>query len=174
MRLNICIAALAVTTAFASPAFAATTATATAEAHGLVLQPLTLTKVDDLDFGTVLASGVAGSVVIDADNGNRTVTGGVTAVASNVGQRALFAGAGTSGEVVGLVLTPPPGNVLVSTTNSSDTISITNLVLDNGNAPTKLIAGGTFQVGVGGDFAIAANQANGFYKANFDLTANYP
>ena len=174
MRLKICLAALAATTAFASPAFAATTATATAEARGLVLQPLTLTKVDDLDFGTVLASGVAGSVSIDADTGNRTVLGGVTAVASNVGQRGLFAGAGTSGQVVGLVLTPPPGNVLVSTTNPADTISITSLVLDNGNAPSKTIVGGTFQVGVGGDFAIAASQANGFYKANFDLTANYP
>jgi hypothetical protein len=28
-------------------------------------------------------------------------------------------------------------------------------------------------VGVGGDFAIAANQANGLYTASFDVTADY-
>ena len=31
----------------------------------------------------------------------------------------------------------------------------------------------TITVGVGGDFAIAANQPNGLYAANFDLTADY-
>ncbi len=175
MRFKICLAALAATTAFASPAFAqVVTATATAEARGLVLQPLTLTKVDDLDFGTILASTVAGSVSIDADTGNRSVSGGVTPVASNAGQRALFAGAGTSGQQVDLTLTPPTANVLVSTTNSADVIVITSMVLDNGNVTTRLIdATGAFQVGVGGDFAIAASQPNGLYKADFDLTADY-
>ena len=32
---------------------------------------------------------------------------------------------------------------------------------------------GSFTVYVGGDFQIAANQANGLYAANFDLTADY-
>ena len=175
MHLKICLAALAATSAFASPAFGQIVSdTATAEARGLVLQPLTLTKVDDLDFGTILASGVVGSVAIDADTGNRTVSGGVTPVASNVGQRALFAGAGTAGQQVDLALTPPTGNVLVSTSNPADVIVISSMLLDNGNATTRMIdLTGAFQVGVGGDFAIAAGQPNGFYIANFDLTANY-
>ncbi len=175
MRFNICLAALAATTAFASPAYAAATDTATAEARGLVLQPLTLTKVRDLDFGTVISSPTAGTVTIDADTGNRTSTIGVTAVASNVGQRALFAGASTPSQVVGLTLTLPPGGILVSTTNPSDTIVIGSMVLDNGNSTSRTIdTTGAFQVGVGGTFNIAANQPNGYYKANFDLTANYP
>ena len=175
MRLKICLAALVATSAFASPAFGQIVSdTATAEARGLVLQPLTLTKVDDLDFGTILASGVVGSVSIDADTGNRSVSGGVTPVASNVGQRGLFAGAGTAGQQVDLTLTLPTGNVLVSTSNPADMIVISSMVLDNGNATTRTIdLTGAFQVGVGGDFAIAAGQPNGFYKANFDLTANY-
>ena len=175
MRLKICLAALVATSAFASPAFSQVVSdTATAEARGLVLQPLTLTKVDDLDFGTILASTVVGSVAIDADTGNRTVSGGVTPVASNVGQRAVFAGAGTAGQQVDLVLTPPVGNVLVSTSNPADVIVISSMLLDSGNATTRMIdVTGAFQVGVGGDFAIAAGQPNGFYSANFDLTANY-
>ena len=175
MRFTVYLAAIAATTAFATPAFAQdVSATATAEARGLVLQPLTLTKVDDLDFGTILASAVAGSVSIDADTGVRSSSGGVTQVASNPGQRALFAGAGTFNQVVTLTLTPPPGNVLVSTTNSADLIAVTALVMDNTNATIRSIGlGGTFQVGVGGDFAIAASQPNGLYKADFDLTAEY-
>ena len=175
MRFKITLAALAAATAFATPAFAqVVTDTATAEARGLVLQPLTLTKVDDLDFGTILASTVAGTVTIDADTGNRSKTGGVTEVASNPGQRALFAGAGTAGQDVDLTLTAPTGGVLVSTTNSADVIVITNLVFDNGNDTTRTIDNtGAFQVGVGGTFAIAASQPNGLYKADFDVTADY-
>lgn len=174
MRFKFCLAALAATTAFASPALAAVTASATAEARGLVLQPLTLTKVNDLDFGTVLASNAFGQVTINADTGNRTSFGGVTQVASNNGQRGLFAGAGTAGQLVTLTLSPPTGNVLVSTTNAADTIVVSSLVLDNGNATSlNISAGGTFQVGVGGTFDIAASQPNGFYKADFNLTADY-
>ena len=174
MRFKFYLAALAATTAFATPAFAAVSASATAEARGLVLQPLTLTKVNDLDFGTVLASTLFGQVTINADTGNRTSSGGVTQVASNNGQRGLFAGAGTAGQLVTLTLSPPTGNVLVSTTNPADTISISNFVLGNANATSLAIdATGAFQVGVGGTFDIAASQPNGFYKANFNLTANY-
>jgi spore coat protein U-like protein len=76
MRLNICLAALAATAAFASPAAAqVVTSTAQAEARGTILQPLSLSRVQDLDFGTNLVDplGAAGSVTIDADNGNRSV-----------------------------------------------------------------------------------------------------
>ena len=34
-------------------------------------------------------------------------------------------------------------------------------------------AGGSFTVGVGGDFGIAANQPNGTYTALFQVTADY-
>ncbi|HVF37305.1 MAG TPA: DUF4402 domain-containing protein, partial [Sphingomicrobium sp.] len=172
MRFKICLAALAATVAFASPGYAQV-ASATAEARGLVLQPLTLTRVDDLDFGTVVASAVAGTVAINADTGARTVAGGVTGVPTAPGNRALFAGAGTAGQLVDLTLTPPAGNVLVSGANS---LTVSSMALDAGGGltQTRTIDGtGAFQVGVGGDFAIAAGQPNGLYAANFDLTANY-
>jgi hypothetical protein len=172
MRLNICLAALAASVAVASPAFAqSVTASATAEARGLVLQPLTLTRVDDLDFGTVIASAVAGSVTIDEDTGNRSVSGGVVGVPTAPGQRGLFAGAGTAGQQVDLTLTPPAGNILVSGANF---LVVSSMVLDNGNSLTRTIdPTGAFQVGVGGTFAIAASQPNGLYAADFDLTAEY-
>jgi hypothetical protein len=135
MRFKLCLAALAAATAFASPAYAqVATDTETAEARGLVLLPLTLTRVQDLDFGTVLASPAPGTVTINADTGNRTVGGGVTGIASNPGQRALFAGAGTAGQDVDLTLAPPA--FLVSGAN---VISVNSMVLDNGNLTTRTI-----------------------------------
>ena len=171
MRLTICLAALAASIAVATPALAQQ-ASAQAEARGVVLQPLTLTRIQDLDFGTVVGSAVAGTVDIDPDTGARTVAGGVTGVPSFPGDRAVFQGAGTSGQDVVLSLNAPA--LLISTANPLDTVTVNSMVLDSGNALTRTIgATGIFQVGVGGNFGIAANQPAGLYRADFELTADY-
>ena len=41
------------------------------------------------------------------------------------------------------------------------------------HATVTLDATGTFEIGVGGTFAIGANQANGLYTAQFQVTAEY-
>jgi hypothetical protein len=171
MRFNVSLAALAATIVSATPALAQQ-ASATAEARGVVLQPLTLAKVQNLDFGTVVGSAAAGTVTIDPDSGARTTSGGVTGVPSYPGDRALFQGAGTAGQDVLLTLNAP--TVLVSAANPLDTVTVNSMTLDNGNATTRTIgASGVFAVGVGGDFGIAANQPAALYTANFDLTADY-
>ena len=167
MRLKIALAALAATAAFASPALAQT-ATATADARGTVLQPLTLTRIQHLDFGTVLSSAAAGTVSVDATSGARSVTGGVTAIATGPGTRGLFDGAGTVGQTVQLSLASP--TLLVSGAN---VISVSSMGVDSAGLTRTVNAAGTFQVGVGGTFAISANQPNGLYTANFTLTAQY-
>jgi hypothetical protein len=179
MRYTLCLAAAAATAFSAAPAFAqvvpaapVATDTANAEARGVVLQPLTLTKIDDLDFGTVVGSAAAGTVTIDPDTGVRTVSGGVTEVPSYPGQRGLFQGAGTAAQDVLLTLSAP--TVLVSTTNAADNVTVNSMTLDNNNATTRTIdSTSAFTVGVGGVFGIAANQPNGKYVAQFDLTADY-
>ena len=172
MRFKIALAALAAATAFATPAAAqVVTSTDTAEARGTVLQPLTLSRSQDLDFGTVLGSAIAGSVTIDADDGSRGVAGGVAEVGINNGQRAIFTGSGPAGDSVDLVLTQPAGGLLYrDATTSLGGV----LVLDQGGSTTRTIdAAGAFAVGVGGTFTIAANQPAGVYAADFDLTAVY-
>jgi hypothetical protein len=168
MRLTLGIAALAATMAAATPAAAQTVASAQADARGTVIQPLSLARQNHLDFGTVVSTGTAGSVSINADTGLRSFTGGVTGIASTF-NRATFTGLGTAGQTVSLVLTPPIG--LVSGANN---IPVTSMSVDSGGLTRTVPAGGSFTVGVGGTFAIAANQAPGLYVAQFDLTANYP
>jgi len=173
MRFKICFAALAATVVAASPAFAQQ-ASATAEARGRVLQPLTLSKAFDLDFGTVSGDPTnPGTVVVGVTNPaspTRTQTGAVTLVPS-VWQPAEFDGAGEPGRAVTVTLNPPATLV-----NGANSINVNSMVLDTCNCTTdtRTVDGaGAFKVYVGGDFAIAANQASGLYTANFDVTADY-
>ena len=168
MRNHVILAALAASAAVASPAFAQQ-ASATAEARGVVLSPLTLTKVTDLDFGTVAASNVLGTVSVNATSGIRSVTGGVTAVPSAF-SRARFDGLAQAATTVQLTLLPPTGNVLVS---GGNTVTVNNMAFDSAG-PTRVVpAGGSFTAYVGADFDIAANQPNGTYSALFQVTADY-
>ncbi|MEO7634554.1 MAG: DUF4402 domain-containing protein [Sphingomicrobium sp.] len=170
MRLTLALAALAATVVTASPAFAAAAkATETAEARGVVLQSLTLTKVDDLDFGTVAGSALlSGTVSIDADSGARSFTGGVVGLPGTF-QPAKFSGLGEADQIVQLTLGQPAAGVLSSGSNNIPAL----LALDAGGVTRTIGTTGEFTVYVGGDFDIAANQANGLYSAQFDLTADY-
>jgi hypothetical protein len=173
MRFYLGLAAAAATLVAATPALAATaTATASATAKGTVLLPLTLTESQSLDFGTVIASPtVAGNVVINANNGSRTVGGGVVGVPAYPGQRGIFQGAGSANQIVVLKMTPPA--VLTSGTNS---LTVNSMTFDTGggvNTTRTIDATGAFAIGVGGDFAIGANQPNGVYSASYTVTADY-
>jgi hypothetical protein len=166
------IAAAIAAAAAPVPALAAPVA-ATTDASGkaLILVPLKLTKVDDLEFGTMIASGVSGTVALNATTGTRTFAGGVTGVPSAAGHRAVFAGAGTGGQQVIVTIIPP-----VQLTNTGgDTIDVLALTLDNGGNPIRTIDPVTkaFFVGVGGILLINANQPDGDYSSTFQVTANY-
>lgn len=170
MRFNIALAALAATVVTATPALAApASATETALAKGVVLQSLTLTKVSDLDFGTVAGSALsAGTVSIDADTAARTFSGGVVGLPGTF-QPAEFSGLGEAYQVVQLTLGQPAAGVLSSGPNNISAL----LALDSGGTTRTIDSTGKYSVFVGGDFGIAANQANGLYSAQFDLTADY-
>ena len=56
----------------------------------MVLQLLTLTKVRNLDLGTVIGSSAPGTVTINADTGSRFVGGGVIGVPNYPGNRGVF------------------------------------------------------------------------------------
>lgn len=140
-----------------------------ANGKALILVPLTLTKIDDLDFGTLVPSAISGIVAIDAASGNRTVAGGVTGVPSDVGHRARFAGAGTPNQQVVVVITPPTQLTSVA----ADTIQVLALTLEGSPFKTIDPTTRTLAFGVGGILLIAADQPEGVYQATFTVTANY-
>jgi hypothetical protein len=140
-----------------------------ANGKALILVPLTLTKIDDLDFGTLVPSAVSGVVSIDAASGNRTAFGGVTGVPSDAGHRARFAGAGTPNQQVIVIVTPPAQLTSVA----GDNILVLALTLEGSPFKTIDPATRTFAFGVGGLIQIAADQPEGVYQATFNVTANY-
>lgn len=154
----------------AAPAAAAPVA-ATTDAYGeaLILVPLTLTKIDDLDFGTVVPSSVSGTVTINASTGARTVTGGVTGVLSDAGNRAYFAGAGSANQEVFVSVNAPAA----LTSALGDTIPVLGMTLDGSAVRTIDPVSRAFYVGVGGTIEIAADQPEGDYNADFSVTAIY-
>jgi hypothetical protein len=156
--------------AAAVPAAAAPVSAPTpARGKALLLTPLTLTKIDDLDFGTVVTSPVSGIVTINPATGARSFAGGVSGVASDAGHRARFAGAGTPGQQVIIVIIPPADLA----NGGGDLIPVLALTLDNSGNPIRTIdATRAFFVGVGGILQINADQAEGVYQGNFTVTAN--
>ena len=161
-------AALVAAAVASAPAEAATSPSANAGGKALLLIPLSLVKVDDLDFGSIVPSAVSGTVTINATSGNRTVSGGVTGVPGALGQRAVFAGAGTPNQQVIMVVNAP-----AQLTNANgDQIDVLGLTMD-GSAVRTIDTNRAFFVGIGGSLDIKANQPDGDYSATFDVTAYY-
>ena len=160
------LAIAAALAAIGAPAAANPPATAPANAKALLLIPLSITKVDDLNFGTVVPSATSGTVSVAADGSGQSVTGGVTPIPSGTAGRALFAGAGTAGQQVNIFLAPRA--------NLSDGAGHTvPISLSLENAVVTIDSTRAFSVGVGGTVIIAANQAAGTYTGTFTVLAQY-
>jgi Domain of unknown function (DUF4402) len=151
----------------ASPAVAAPVpATTDASGKAILLIPLTLTKLQDLDFGTVVTSSSPGTITIPADGSAPIVVGGVTQLASPVPARAEFGGAGSANQQVRLFLSPPAsikdgnGHSIPISMN----LEATSVTIDSTRA---------FIFGVGGTINVAANQAEGLYTGTFTVLAQY-
>ncbi|HET7709236.1 MAG TPA: DUF4402 domain-containing protein [Sphingomicrobium sp.] len=160
---------MAALAALATPAAAQVFPDQQATGEALILVPLSLVKIDDLDFGSVITSPVSGTVAINATTGARTVAGGVTGLASDPGFRARFAGAGSPNQQVIVVVTPPAA---LANANG-DLLPVLALTLEG--SPIKSIDPVTraFYFGVGGIILVNADQPEGVYSADFDVTAIY-
>jgi hypothetical protein len=155
--------------AMASAPAEAAPVSAPANGKAIILVPLKLTKVQDLDFGTVVTSAASGSVVVDPSTGVATPSGGVTLVGST-STAAQFDFAGTANQQVDFSVSSSLPILLSD--GVGDTLPLTALNLSTTTAtvdPTTL----TVQVGVGGTIGVNANQPDGVYSNTFDVTANY-
>lgn len=153
----------------AAPAQAApVSASPSNEAHALILIPLTLSKLDDLHFGTIIPSSVSGTVTVPANGDPATTAGGVTLVASDPTMRARFGGAGTPNQFVFIDVTNP-GTL---DNGLGDTVTVLALTMDT-PALIKIDATRAFTFHVGGVLQVGADQPEGYYSADFDVTAQY-
>lgn len=177
MRFTLALAALAATTAFAAPAAAQSTGPISSsdsiEARALLIQPATIQRMQDLSFGTIIATPAAsGNVTIDPNTGARVVDPALTGSASDMGQRGRFIGNGVPGQQVDLTANFPA--LLTNSQDATQAVSFSG-TLDVLSAAGSRIIGptGVFYVGVGGTIAITTNQMPGLYTGTVTLTADF-
>lgn len=146
------------------------------EAEAIVLRPLSFFKVNDLDFGDIIASTTAGTVRLYPD-GSRTRTGGVTLAGSD-GEPARFAGLGSYNREVNISL----GANQIWITGPGAQMRVRNFEI--GSTPTAILstsptrfrianALGNYNFPVGATLDVNANQAPGDYSGTFTITLNY-
>ena len=148
-----------------STAYASTTAT--------LVAPIAISKTTDMNFGTLAASGTAGTVVLDYADG-RTYTGGVTLLTGSSAEKtAVFSvsGEGTSSFSISI-----PDSPITLTGSVSGTMTVGSFVCDLGTSGTLVAGSKTAKVKA--TLNVGANQPAGTYTKSGDsqglfVTVNY-
>jgi hypothetical protein len=158
----------------AGAAAAQATSTQPANSSIAVLQPIALTKVSDLSFGTVVrpTSG-SGNVLVNATTGVRTTTGGVAILTSGPVasvSRAAFTIAGEGGQ--NFVITVPANFNMTMAGQNPMTVTLTS-TMTSGTLSNTLGTAGASSFGVGGQVTIANNTPSGSYTGSFTITVAY-
>ena len=169
----------------AALALAPTVATAqstseTSDARVGLVDPLTITKLSDMDFGDIIgASG--GTIVLTPDAlPTCTPTGGL--VHTNECQPAIFGGSGQFNQRVRI--RRPVGNTITLSGPGADMI-VTDITI-NGSPSLRPVRSnpnwerfridtldGTFLFRVGGTLNVNPNQTPGLYTGTFDIRIDY-
>lgn len=142
---------------------------ATGTVSATTLRPLSLVKLADLEFGSLIPSGTAGRAIVNANTGVRTVSGGVTGVTGPTPQAARFVASGAFGVVALITL---PSNFTLTRSGGTETMSVTNITT-NGGLGRPLLGSGTIEIRIGARLNVRANQAPGTYTGSFALTVVY-
>ena len=142
---------------------ATTSATATVDVDE---RALTLTAVDALSFGTVLAFGRNGSV---------TVTPGGTTSVSNAfssapGAPGTFTLTGVPSAPYSVSL-PADGSVTVS--NGTESMTLRNFTRTGGSSQLFLDAAGDANFSVGATLNVGSRQPQGTYTGTYNVTVDY-
>lgn len=145
-----------------------------------IIEPLTITKLADLDFGDIIPSTGGMIVLSPTASASCTVTGAV--IHSGACMAAQFAGSGTSGQQVRvrrpagrtITLNGPGADMIVSdiTINGNPAL---NPVRSNPNWERFRIGSGDgiFVFRVGGTLTVNPDQAPGVYTGTFDIRLDY-
>jgi hypothetical protein len=163
MRNYVLLAAVAAV--FTTPAYAAAT---DGTAKAITLTPLSIVNYGDLDFGTTVATGTAGTVDVDASTDAVSTTGGAVA-AGGAPTAARFYTYGTGLQTLQVTLGTAP---TLTHSGGVATMNVTALTL-NGPLIRTLSAAGLIDLHVGGSLAVGANQLDGLYSGTFNVTVNY-
>jgi hypothetical protein len=138
-------------------------------AQAALMRPLTLTKLNDMDFG-YLGVTANGTAVINPVTDTMTTTGGVIALGGTP-RAATFRGVAQGNPVV--IIRIPNGGITLRRVGGTETILLNAFTLD-GQSKRTMAEAGVFDFKVGATLRPSAGQADGLYTGTFDVTIQYP
>lgn len=156
--------------------------TAPVSASTILVEDLSVTKSEDMDFGNIIVATGAGTIVLaPTPTPTCTVTGGI--IHSGACQPAEFVGAGRVNRVVRIRI-PPSGRMTVTNATGA-TMRIDNM--DVNGTPDSIVVRenvrqfrlritnptGLYFFRVGGRLNVGATQAPGTYTGTFNIDVQY-
>ena len=138
-------------------------------AEAALLRPLTLTKLNDLDFG-YLGVTANGTAIINPVTDALTTTGGVLSLGGTP-RAATFRGVAQGSAVV--IIRVPNGGINLVRVGGTETILLNAFTLD-GQSKRAMAQAGIFDFKVGATLRPTAGQADGLYTGTFEVTIQYP
>lgn len=169
------IACLLFVLAALTSAPAAYAQTSNSEATAVTIGPMSVVKVQDLNYGNLIAGTSAGTMTIDTRNGNASTTGSVVR-AGGVTSRANFIIYGPQNQIVRIRI---PSTILINRNGGGANMRIDRMSVGNANRSLgtnvvgRLSRTGVFDLTVGGRLRVNANQQQGAYSGTFDMTVDY-
>lgn len=157
-------AVIAAALGMTSVAYAAETATATAEAEILDTLTLNVQTGSTLDFGQIAING-AGTATLSS-NPATAISCSANLVCVGTTSPVGFDVTGTADASVGITL--PASSTTIG--NGTDTITLQNFTA---SAASVTLTGGTGVFTVGGELDIAGTESAGLYTGNFNVTVEY-
>ena len=170
--------------ALCPPLQAKETARATGTSSAVVVEPLSLIKVQDLSFGKIVPRPTAGTITVNPDTGACAVTGTIMEVGTC--RFAQFTGMGRRNMTVRftlpttITLTRVGGGSMIADTvtigTSPDLTFLGGNGNGNGNGNRRWAinpASGIFSFRIGARLNVGASQAPGLYTGTFDVTVQY-
>lgn len=159
--------------AAASQAVAQGSAQQSVAGTGTIFQPIVLSKVTDLEFGTVVRPlAGSGTVAVDPATGQRSIVGQGFLVSSGATPtRAAFTVAGEGAQTFSINVAP---SLTLTRSGGSETLNV-NLTP---SAATGTLAGpagstGTASFGIGGQLPVSSATTVGAYSGTFTVTVAY-
>jgi methionine-rich copper-binding protein CopC len=152
----------------APAAFAQASATQTATTTGRIITSIAIAKTADLNFGDIVSTALAGTVVV-TPAGARSATGG-SQLAGGTVTAASFNITGQASKTYAITLPAAAFNV----TSGANTMAV-NTFTSNPSGTGALSGAGAQTLTVGATLAVGATQATGTYTnaASLSVTVTY-
>lgn len=169
LRMKNLITFLVIALAFSVQGKSQNSASASVTSRATIVEPITIQKTMDLDFGNVIASPISGTVVLSPD-GTRTAYG--VSISNSVPGQVNPAEAVVTHGNLSYDISLPDTFTLFNEENPSQTVILNDFTE---TSLPNIIAEGSDIIKIGATLNLEANQLPGFYTntAGFSVTVTY-